>query len=786
MTEHALRILEFERALRWVAGFAATEAGRKAVVALRPVGDPGAVAAELDGVAEIVPLLERAGGWPLPAFADATDDLELLGVEGSVLTPEALARIGLLLEVGRVVLRSTEGLAEAPRTRACAEQVVEDERLEKAIARAVDHEGNVLDTASKELARIRERLKGRHVRVVRHLERVLEDVDPNHRVPDASVTIREGRYVIPLRREGKRTVGGYVHDESASGATVFIEPPSAIELMNEIRSLEREEVREVQKILRELSDACRSLAPALAGSLGALITLDSRRARAVAAAAWDGARPGHSENDLVVVRGRHPLLVIGEGEVIPFDLVLDPGERILLVSGPNTGGKTVFLKAVGLIAALAQSGIIPPVGPGTRLPVFRTFFADVGDEQSLAQSLSTFSAHLKNLREILEGADRHSLVLVDELGTGTDPKEGEALSRAVLDALLDSGCTAIVTSHLGGLRRLAGEEGALVNASLQFDPDRLAPTYRFTKGRPGRSYGLAIARGLRFPAEVLDRAEGYRDDTEARLDDLLQGLEAKEREVDDLRRALAEERDRVRRMSGDLEERETVLEALEKEHEDKARADARRMLLEAREEVERAIEDLRARVQAGEELDDAATEARRSVEEAARGLKEPVGRGRRRQGGLAAEAIVPGLRVRLAESGAKGTVLEREGSRAVVDVGGLRMHLAPDALEALDDQTPPEAPRRTGGTGGWVGEVNPSTEVDLRGQRVDEAEASLVRALDEAVLADLGELRVIHGKGTGALRQRVAAVLERDRRIEDFRPGGPGEGGHGVTIVNIR
>ena len=797
--QHALRILEFDRALEYVAGFAASRVGRRRVEGLRPQDDAVQVARELAAVDEVVRRTSGPTEAVLPSFPDGDEALARLGIEGSVLTAAELWSLGVLLEVGRGVAEGwrPEG-DEAPLLAELIGRVVKEEALEKRILRSVDGDGAVLDTASKDLARLRQQLQGRHTRVVRHLETVLQGLDDAHRVSDASVTIREGRYVIPVRREGKGRVGGYVHDESASGATLFVEPPSAIELMNEIRGLEREEAREVQRILRELSDACRPLSESLAGSVDALAELDSRRARALAARAWDGSRPHVGGSDpgfgdpsseeggstaLDIRSGRHPLLLASGIDVVPFDLRLEEGERVVLVSGPNTGGKTVFLKSVGLISALAQAGVIPPVAPGSRLPVFGSFFADVGDEQSLAQSLSTFSAHLKNLREIVDEAGRDSLVLMDELGTGTDPKEGEALSRAILETLADSGCMAVVTSHLGGLRRLAGEGSSIVNASMQFDADQMAPSYQFRKGRPGRSYGLAIARGLGFPSELLDRAEAYRDETEARLDDVLQNLEAKERETARLVEALAAERDRVARLTADVEGRAQSLDRAEKEHSAKLDRVARQRLLEARKEVEEAIRRLEERVAAGAVMEEAAREARRSVEAAARRFEgsapAPAAEAARDVSTLAA-----GTRVQLRESGAAGTVLGVEGDRVALEVGGLRIQLPAEALERLEDQTPVTS--RAKGATHWIPQTDARTELDLRGQRADEAEAALVRALDDAALVDLGELRIIHGKGTGALKARVTQVLEADPRVEEFRPGGPGEGGHGVTVARIR
>lgn len=785
--EHALRILEFDRALEFVAKYAASRAGRVRIQALRPSIDPTWVDRELAAVEEVWIRMQGSGETPLPSFPDGEEALARLDVDGSVLTAEELWTIGVLLEVGRVVSAAWQVDPDStPLLAELVDGIVGDEPLEKRIVRSVDGDGAVLDTASKELARLRQQLQGRHTRVVRHLETVLDGLDDSHRVSDASVTIREGRYVIPVRREGRGRVGGYVHDESASGATLFVEPPSAIELMNEIRSLEREEAREVQRVLRDLSEACRPVAVGLRGSVEALVELDARRARALAARAWDGARPAVTVGDgspgLDIRSGRHPLLLASGVEVVPFDLRLDEGERVVLVSGPNTGGKTVFLKSVGLISALAQSGIIPPVASGSRLPVFTSYFADVGDEQSIAHSLSTFSAHLKNLREIVDRADPGSLVLMDELGTGTDPKEGEALSRAILETLAEAGCVAVVTSHLGGLRRIASEGSGVVNASMQFDTEQMAPSYHFRKGRPGRSYGLAIARGLGFPGELLDRAEAYRDEAEARLDEVLQSLEAKEREAAELARALESERERIGKRTAELEGRAQVLERAEREHTAKLDRVARQRLLDARKEVEDAIQTLEARVAVGVDLDKAAREARRSVEIAARRF-EPATSGDREPPGRSGVRLTTGARVKLKESGASGVVLEVDGDRVALEVGGLRMQLPVEALERLDDQTP-RVPAKGATT--WIARADAATELDLRGQRADEAEAALVRALDDAALVDLGELRIIHGKGTGALKARVAQVLDADPRVEEHRPGGPGEGGHGVTVARMR
>ena len=560
MLRRALRVLEFEKVLEHAAGFASTSGGKEAVRTLVPATDPAVVRVRLAATAEVVDFLATRPDWFFPELPNPAPSLERLAVEGSVLDPGELYRLSALLAAGRVLARSlaTEPRGQFPALDALAANLTEEPALQAALGRAVDREGRVLDSASRELARIRNSLAGAHNRVVAHVESILAGVREAHRVPGASITIREGRYVIPIRREGKRALGGYVHDESATGATVYVEPPSAISMMNRIRELQRAEAREVQRVLRELTERCRAVAAPMTRSFHALVEIDQRVALARAARSWDGSAPEVAEwpkagdpptsgRPLLAIRaGRHPLLVAAGANPVPFDVELDPDEGVVVVTGPNAGGKTVFLKSVGLASALAQSGAIPPVGPGTRLPVFDSFFADVGDQQSIADSLSTFSAHLRNLKETLEGAGPRSLVLVDEPGTGTDPKEGEALGRALVETLADLGCTAVVTSHLGALKRLAAPGNRIVNASLEFDADRLMPTYRFVKGRPGRSYGLSIARGLGFPTHVVDLAERYRDRAEARLDDLLASLEEKEREA--IR--LADEAERERAAGG--------------------------------------------------------------------------------------------------------------------------------------------------------------------------------------------------------------------------------------------
>ncbi len=787
-SDHALKVLEFDRVLARVAERASCEPARERIRALVPSGDLEAVRRELARVSATMRFVEEKPAWGLPTIPDAGPALDHLTADGAVLEPLQVHALGMLLLASRIVAGELDGRESRPEELATIRaRLVQEPRSEEAVARAVDAEGHVLDTASRELKRIRDRLRGAHARIVRQLESYLRTLPERFVVGDASVSIREGRYVIPIRREGRGEVGGIVHDESHTGATLFVEPPMAIELMNQLRDLEREEAREIRRVLGELTKRLQPLRDGMAGALDAIVEFDALLARARTAHAWRAQIPellDAGTPEFRVTEARHPLLVeAGDRPVVPFDLDVLPGERGIVVSGPNTGGKSVFLKTAGLISTLVQAGVAPPVGPGTRLPVFSSFFADIGDEQSITQSLSTFSAHLANLSEIVRGADAGALVLIDEMGTGTDPAEGAALARAILEVLVGRGSFAVVSSHLGALKGLAVEGSGIVNASLQFDPDRMEPTYRFVKGRPGRSYGLAIARRLGFPPDVLDRAEGHQEVDEVRMEELLERLERREREAAARLRELESEHARVSAQRTDLEERERTLREAERSAGERGREEARKLLMNARLEVEEAITGLRAEIRAGVELEEAARKARRRVERAASGVAVEA---RRAEGPRTAADVGVGDTVRVHASGARGRVLELRDSRALVEVGAVRMELPLADLDPLQAEAP--APDGEARRGGWSGSPTAQvrTEVDLRGLRVDEVEVELVRVLDEAVLEDLSEFRVIHGKGTGALRQRVGELLAGDPRVSAYRMGSPQEGGAGVTVVVLR
>ncbi|HXY69258.1 MAG TPA: hypothetical protein VEH62_07385 [Gemmatimonadales bacterium] len=685
--ESALAAIEFPAALDLVAQHALTPLGADRVRALRPQTDPWLVAHELERVGQHVERLEAGDDVAAEPFPDAATALGRLRLEGSVLEGLELSRCGILLAAARTVRAR---LAKVERTAPLVAALAVEpppRQLEDALLAALEPDGLVKDAASRDLAQARREVREARDDLVRRLSGILGSLDARLVPPDATATVRGGRYVIPVRREARGRLGGIVHDESATHATLFVEPAEAIELGNRLREAEAAEVREVLRVLRRLTEMLRPHADTIAACFEMLVAMDCCAARAAFAARAAAARPevaSPGEGTLAVVKGRHPLLLGEDRHVVAFDLVLDPDERVVLVSGPNTGGKTVLLKAVGLIVALAQSGILPPVGPGTRLPVFAALFADIGDRQSIQESLSTFSAHVAALRGVLEGADGGSLVLLDELGTGTDPAEGAALAGAILRSLAARGSTTLATTHLGALKELAAEERGIVNASLQFDAATLTPTFRFTKGIPGRSYGIAIARRLGLDAAVLEEAERTLPDALRTLETTLAGLETRiqdlglhETELAARAAELDNQAARMDRRQGELQGREEELRRREKDLERSGKRAMREYLLEARAEVEKAIGLAR-----GEQKE---REARRRVEEAIAALAAPeaAAPGRPDAGTPAAPQgpVAPGDRVKIAALGVEGSLESVQGGQATVLVRGRRVRVPAGSLE---------------------------------------------------------------------------------------------------------
>ncbi|HZS60151.1 MAG TPA: endonuclease MutS2 [Gemmatimonadaceae bacterium] len=786
MNAHALGVLELPRVLELVAQRATSSLGAARIRSALPRPEREWVEREQSRLVGVRALMSADDPWSPEPIPDLTAALTRLRIEGTSWSgTELLSGAVLLLASRRTrdALRDTRYDATARGVLApFAERMVVSQEHEKAIGRAIDDDGAVRDGASPTLARLRRDLKGAQGELIRLLERIMSRLDPAQQVADGSVTVRNGRYVIPVRRDARGSVGGIVHDTSSTGATLFVEPPAAVDAGNRIRELEAEEAHEVERILRELTDALRPLYAALVDSLDALVELDTLAARAQYAIDFRCATPtlAEPEGGMAIRDGRHPLLLAQGIQVVPFDLEMQPTERTLLLSGPNTGGKTVLLKSVGLFSAMVAAGLPAPVGPESRVPLYDEIFADIGDEQSIAASLSTFSAHVKNLGDILSHATSRSLVLIDELGSGTDPVEGAALGGAILEDLTRRCTMTIATTHLGALKDLASEVSGVVNASLQFDVAKLEPTYRLLKGVPGRSYGLSIARRLQLPDAVLERAEERVPKAERDVDALLADLERRDAILAEQEAHAADLIAGAESRFSRLESREQAVKERERDISRRAHEDARQYILRARREIDRVIAELRstegART-ARQHIEALATEHAESLADVPEEIEAPA----QRTPDTAKVQI--GSWVELSTLGGRiGRVVELRDTDAVVAVGAIKMTVP---VATLRQSRHAPAPVEAVPALSDIPEATAAPEIDLRGMRVDEAQERVMYALDAAVRADLASLRVIHGKGTGALRERVAEMLRKDSRVKGFRLGAWNEGGAGVTIAEL-
>ena len=795
MNAHALGVLEFNAALDLVAGFASSSLGSERVRQAAPRSDREWIEREHARVSAMRSMSEGDARWRPQQVVDIAPSLSRLRVEGASLSALDLLAVRNFLRSSRLTAESFKSdkipAVALAMIRGEVDAMIAAPREETALERAVDDEGNVRDEASPALRRIRREMRGAQGDIVRMLERIVARLESRFQVPDMSVSVRNGRFVIPIRREGRSVVGGIVHDTSSTGGTLFVEPPAAVEAGNRIRELESEEIDEIERILAELTEVIRPVRQDLADAFEAMLVLDSLYARAQFATKLKCGTIefAPAEQGFSILGGRHPLLIAQGISVVPFDLTLEPAERTLLISGPNTGGKTVLLKSLGLFAAMAQSGIPVPVSNESRLAIFDNVYADVGDEQSISSSLSTFSAHLRNLAEVLKSATSSSLILIDELGSGTDPVEGAALGGAILEALTIRGSLSIATTHLGALKELAAEVNGVVNASLQFDSVALAPTYRLIKGIPGRSYGLSIARRLALPEDVLERAEARLPTGERDINALLAELESRQQRLAEREKEAAEIAEDAKARARRVAERESAVRERERNAERDARKEARRLLLDARAEVDKTIRELRESAAAAA-ADEAAREARRRMEQ----LAAAEGRA---LASLDAEtapqpeelkpdgsAIHEGDYVSVGTLGGRtAQVVELRDGDAIVAFGSVKMTVPKAALSHAS--APTGAERVHVAIRGDIPEVEAKSEIDLRGLRAGEIEDVVMQAVDSAVRADLKSLRIIHGKGTGALRERVAEMLRKESRVASFRLGAWNEGGAGVTVAEL-
>lgn len=797
MNEHAQEAVEFPRIRDLLVARAASVPGKARAAALGPVADPERLDWLLGAVAEARALQLSQPGWRAVAFPDVRPALTQARAEGSALEAGALREVGaLLLRSGAVAayFADSEQRAERPRLSEIAAVLFVDRDFPGQIDRTFEPSGEVRDSASPRLRELRREHRRAQQRVGEQLEQMSRQFRGSGE--DSFVTLRGGRYVLSVAVTEKRRVSGIVHDRSATGHTVYLEPFETVEANNAIAELEADERQEVHRILAELTQWVRRNAGRLEETVAALARLDELDARARLAQDLRAERPqlDATAGTLRLVAMRHPLLhlTLG-GRTVPLDLTLEGSARGLVISGPNMGGKTVVLKTVGLAVLMALSGLFVPAGAGTIVPRVDDLFVDIGDEQSLESDVSTYAARLRNMKAALDAAGDRSLVLIDELGAGTDPEEGAALGRTLLEEIGRRGALCVVTTHHGAFKAFAAETPGYANAAVEYDAETLRPTYRLHVGLPGRSHAFELARREGWPPDLLERAGGFVSEGTIRTEKLLQQIDAQRQGLEGLEAALRTEREEAER---------------EREHFGRLVASLRQKIdgvrLEKALEEDRRLRELRGLMSELRErlaqLPEAATvaeikhvrqwfhERERKISVLAKTTR-PVPRPRPPAAkALSGEKLVTGARalsrslgveVRVLSAGPDGLWVEHRGRRIEVPAGDLCEPTAAEAHPAAAEIRPVALQSESQAA---VLESTPG-EIDLRGSTVEECLRQLDRYLDRAALTRLHQVRIIHGKGQGILRREVQRFLEEHALVHSFRDGEPAEGGWGVTIA---
>jgi DNA mismatch repair protein MutS2 len=794
MDAKSIHVLELPKILERLSAHASFSASAALTRALTPSADLREIVRWQQETAEARKLLAVKTDVTIGGARDVRGAAQLAARAG-MLDAAALLDIKATIIAGRTLRRLFSKLGDQfPRLTFIAQGLEEIPGVVEAITRTIDERGEVLDSASEKLAQIRRELKVAHGRLMQKLDRILSEARTAQYLQENLVTQRDGRYVIPLKADFKGRIRGVVHDQSASGATIFIEPLATVELNNALRELQLAEQSEIRRILTELSAFIGEQAEPIVQTVDTLAELDVAFAKAKYADAIRAHEPllrgGRREErggglhpptaSLHLLSARHPLL--NPDTVVPIEVEMEAGTHALVITGPNTGGKTVTLKTVGLLVLMAQCGLHLPAQSGSALPVFQNVFADIGDEQSIEQSLSTFSAHFTNITRILQQVDEHSLVIFDELGAGTDPGEGSALARAVLSYLLDMGATALVATHYPELKGYAQTKPGVKNASMEFDPETLLPTYHLTIGLPGRSNAFAIAGRLGLHPTIIEDAKTMVAEasleSEQLLDEIYRQREAvrAERQRAEAARAEAEaaERQLARRLEGIETERRKIIEG--------ARAEAQREAEELREQLSQLKVKLARAAHATESLKDIESEIETVEDKVAvpaaplPQTQSPVEKKR---------AVRLGDTVKLKTLNQIGTVTALTATEAEVKVGRLRVRTKLDEIE-FRGPAPNSEPEASPSLRHSAPKAeSPGLELDLRGKTVEEALPELEQYLDQAYLAELPWVRVIHGKGTGKLRQAVRDFLRNHPQVKSHATGAENEGGEGVTVVKL-
>ncbi|WP_342441167.1 endonuclease MutS2 [Lysinibacillus sp. FSL K6-0075] len=787
IAERALKTLEYDKVRQQVASYCTSSIGKSAIEELVPQTDFDKVVQLLEEMDEGLSILRVKGNVPMGGIFDVRPSARRAQI-GGMLAAVELMEISSTIRASRILRNFIEDIEadeviEIPHFISKKEAMPVLTGLQHEINNCIDDNGAVLDSASQTLRSIRQSLRAEEGKVRSKLESLIRGSNAAKMLSDALVTIRNDRFVIPVKQEYRHHYGGIVHDQSSSGQTLFIEPDSVVQANNEIHRLKMKEQAEIERILLALSAMVQEVASDLFNLVKVLGDIDVILAKGKYGQANKCTMPKMNQDGYIrLVRARHPLLPMDSA--IPNDIEFGKEITAIVITGPNTGGKTVTLKTVGLCTLMAQAGLPVPALDGSELAVFEQLFADIGDEQSIEQSLSTFSSHMVNIVDILQKFDHESLVLFDELGAGTDPQEGAALAISILDEVHGRGARVMATTHYPELKAYGYNRPGVANASVEFDIETLSPTYRLLIGVPGRSNAFEISSRLGLPESIIDRAKGFTGTDRHEVESMIASLEETRRQSeDDAERshALLLESETLRQELQDkVQAYEERKEALDK----KAKEKARKIVDEAKREAEAIIAELREMRKNANQVvkEHELIEARKRLEEATP-LEDNKVLKKAAQVKARAQNLVVGDEVKVLSYGQRGTLLEKvSNTEWVVQMGILKMKISDSDLEYIKPEKEPIL--RTAGVKNRNSHVK--LELDLRGERYEDAILRTEKYIDDALLSNYGRVSIIHGVGTGALRQGIQSYLKKHKRVKSFRFGEAGEGGLGVTVVELK
>ena len=786
--EKSIQTLELPRVLELLAAQAVTQEGKEQALRLRPLTDPEDVSRRLQETTAAVDMMVLKGSPAFSGVKPVAGSLQRADMGGSLNTRELLD-IAAVLAAARSARDYGEGDQEKKTVIDQFFRSLHPNRfLEDKLTGSIVGDGELADSASPELASIRRHMRATESRVRDILQKILSSSQAKY-LQESIITQRSGRYVVPVKSEFKNEIPGLVHDLSGSGSTFFIEPMGVVKANNELRELQAKEEKEIDRILAELSAECAAFKDDISENYALLIRLDGIFARGRLSVEMGAMEPSLSRRSISLRRARHPLL--DQKTAVANDLSLGEGYDTLVITGPNTGGKTVTLKTIGLLTLMAQCGLHIPAADNSTVRVCQRVLADIGDEQSIAQSLSTFSSHMSNIVGMLEETDGDTLILFDELGGGTDPVEGAALAAAIIEHARGLGALVAATTHYAELKVYAMTTQGVENASCEFDVETLAPTYRLLVGIPGKSNAFAISRRLGLPPEIIQKASDRVSAENVRFEDVLTKLDLQRQEMEKEQLEAARLRQEMEQAAVKAQEYRDSLQKEKERNEAEAKAEARAILEEARrtaDQVFRELNDMRKKARKEgdwQEENDRRADLRHRLNEA----EESLGAPEKPEAPPMLRPARKGDTVTILKTGTQGTVLSVNKDGVLqLQAGILRITARQEEVRVVEGetQTQKEAKQYIRRTEHQLRSLGAKAEVDLRGMTTDEAEAVLSQFIDRAILANLTQVTVIHGKGTGAVRKAVHAYLKRCKGVSSFRLGRYGEGETGVTVVELR